>query len=189
MHPWPCRASRSMLYEATNLYSEEAPTIVRPKIKHLAFVSRYPDKLAKFYEDVFGTDGYPNLAIMPCTLQGESAPGLQHFGFQIDDMETTAQTLMDHRAEDPKKRPPNSPMPNTGAPIRKATCLICLCTVTRKWKPGQSGILGSGKKKTPDLVTLLRPGCPLRHGYLLLSSARILGFCACAVRPWCPGRR
>ena len=45
-----------MLYEATNLYSEEAPTIARPKIKHLAFVSRYPDKLAKFYEDVFGMD-------------------------------------------------------------------------------------------------------------------------------------
>ncbi len=97
----------------------------RPKIKHLAIMSRNPDKLAKFYEGVFEmevlnsseglhgvpaiymTDGYLNLAILPCTLQGESTPGINHFGFQIDDLETTRQTLMDHQAEDPKKRPSN----------------------------------------------------------------------------------
>ena len=30
--------------------------MTRPKIKHLAIISRYPDKLAKFYEDVFEMD-------------------------------------------------------------------------------------------------------------------------------------
>lgn len=97
----------------------------RPKIKHLAIMSRNPDKLAKFYEDVFEmeelnrseglhgkpaiymTDGYLNLAILPCTLQGESTPGINHFGFQIDDLKTTAQTLVDHQAENPRKRPSN----------------------------------------------------------------------------------
>ena len=99
----------------------------RPKIKHLAIMSRNPDKLAKFYQDVFEmevlnrsdglhglpaiflADGYLNRAILPCTLQGEATPGINHFGFQIDDLEGTAQSLMDHRAEDPKKRPSNRP--------------------------------------------------------------------------------
>ncbi len=97
----------------------------RPKIKHLAIMSRNPDKLAKFYEGVFEmevlnsseglhgvpaiymTDGYLNLAILTRTLQGESTPGINHFGFQIDDLETTRQTLMDHQPDDPKKRPSN----------------------------------------------------------------------------------
>ncbi|NQV56168.1 MAG: VOC family protein [Rhodospirillales bacterium] len=99
----------------------------KPKIRHLAIMSRNPDKLAKFYEEVFEmevvdraegqhgipavfmTDGYLSLAILPCALQGESAAGINHFGFHVDDMDKTAQLMMDQQVEDPKMRPSNRP--------------------------------------------------------------------------------
>ena len=70
-----------------------------PKIRHLAIKTKDPERLAKFYGEVFdmkvihtsktgGTymsDGYLTLAILP--NRGDAAPsGINHFGFQVDDL-------------------------------------------------------------------------------------------------------
>lgn len=83
----------------------------KPKIKHLAIITLDPERLAKFYEDVFGmtrlqrpadrpkkskavfmTDGYLTLALLENKAEGK-APGLNHFGFQIPDQEETSEKL------------------------------------------------------------------------------------------------
>ncbi len=70
-----------------------------PKIRHLAIKTKDPERLAKFYEEVFGmkcihaeksgarymSDGYLTLAIL--RNRGEATPsGINHFGFQVDDL-------------------------------------------------------------------------------------------------------
>ena len=97
--------------------------MAKPKIRHIAIMSRDPEELATFYADVFDmeilnrskgrngipaiymTDGYLNLALLPCSLQGESAAGLNHFGFQVDDVEEMSAKLVAAGVEDPKARP------------------------------------------------------------------------------------
>jgi len=76
------------------------------KIRHLAIKTKNPARLAKFYEEVFGmkcihseaggarymSDGYLTLAILK--NRGEATPsGINHFGFQVDDLEDTEQKL------------------------------------------------------------------------------------------------
>lgn len=76
------------------------------KIRHLAIKTKDPARLAKFYEEVFDlkvvhteqsgtlymTDGYFSLAII--RNRGQAAPcGINHFGFQIDDLDETRQRL------------------------------------------------------------------------------------------------
>jgi len=71
-----------------------------PKIRHLAIKTKNPERLAKFYEEVFGmkcipseksgarymSDGYLTLAIL--LNRGEATPsGINHFGFQVDDLD------------------------------------------------------------------------------------------------------
>jgi catechol 2,3-dioxygenase-like lactoylglutathione lyase family enzyme len=71
-----------------------------PKIRHLAIKTKNPERLAKFYEEVFGmkcihaeksgahymSDGYLTLAIL--RNRGEATPsGINHFGFQVDDLD------------------------------------------------------------------------------------------------------
>jgi catechol 2,3-dioxygenase-like lactoylglutathione lyase family enzyme len=95
----------------------------RPKIRHLAVMSRDPDELAKFYIENFDmeelnrsegrngipaiylTDGYINLALLPCSLQGESTPGLNHFGFQVESIEDASNKMVAAGVESPKARP------------------------------------------------------------------------------------
>ena len=97
--------------------------MAKPKIRHIAIMSRDPDSLAKFYIETFEmeelnrspgrnglpaiylTDGYINLALLPCTLQGESTAGLNHFGFQVDDVEDMSARLVAAGVEEPKERP------------------------------------------------------------------------------------
>jgi len=77
-----------------------------PKIRHLAIKTKDPARLAKFYEEVFGmkvihreasggtymSDGYLTLALL--RNRGEAAPsGINHFGFQVDDMDEIEQKL------------------------------------------------------------------------------------------------
>jgi len=74
-----------------------------PKIRHLAVICMNPEKLAKFYSEVFDmkvvghsgpenrrnvflTDGYMNLALLSQKAEGKP-PGLNHFGFHIEDAE------------------------------------------------------------------------------------------------------
>ena len=73
------------------------------RIQHLAIYTRDPERLAAFYEQVFGmvevsreadgkvpdavriclSDGYVNFAIVPSV----SAEGLDHLGFTVDDVD------------------------------------------------------------------------------------------------------
>ena len=93
-----------------------------PKIRHLAMFARNPAKLAKFYEDVFQmkrvhsrenayflTDGYLNVAILPATTKGAVLPGLNHFGFKVDDREDTLDRIETHGGDAPTKRPSDRP--------------------------------------------------------------------------------
>ena len=76
------------------------------KIRHLAFKTKNPARLAKFYEEVFDmkvinteksgaiymSDGYITVALL--NNRGEAAPsGFNHFGFQVDDVEDLEQRL------------------------------------------------------------------------------------------------
>ena len=100
----------------------------RPMIRHLAMFVRDPDKVAKFYCDVFKmdvayktdptktegkawflTDGYISLAILPQRLEGEAACGLNHFGFKVDDVADISEQLVAAGTEEPKKRPSTRP--------------------------------------------------------------------------------
>ncbi|MPZ39701.1 MAG: hypothetical protein GEU95_16905 [Rhizobiales bacterium] len=92
-----------------------------PKIRHLAIKTKDPERLAKFYGEVFdmkvihtsktgGTymsDGYLTLAILP--NRGDAAPsGINHFGFQvddIDDVEAKLATWNEPMTERPSTRP------------------------------------------------------------------------------------
>jgi predicted enzyme related to lactoylglutathione lyase len=75
-------------------------------IRHLAIKTKSPERLATFYEEVFGlkrirgekggaiymSDGYLTLALL--RNRGEATPsGINHFGFQVDDIKDTEQRL------------------------------------------------------------------------------------------------
>lgn len=96
----------------------------KPKLRHLALFARDPEKLAKFYVDVFDmeivpdsegttaryvTDGYFTLAILPHRLQGSAARGLNHFGFSVDDIAAVSDRIAKHDVEAPKERPADRP--------------------------------------------------------------------------------
>ena len=102
-----------------------------PKIRHLAIISLDPERLAKYYEKVFGmtrltrpaerpkpnskavfmTDGYLTLALLENKAEGK-APGLNHFGFQIDSQEDIAARLAEFSLA-PTKRPDDRPYAET----------------------------------------------------------------------------
>jgi len=91
------------------------------RIKHLAIKTVDPERLAKFYVDVFEleivkrsdtgavylTDGYLNLALL--RARGDVPPGLNHFGFAVDDMAAISERLEAAGMEGPKVRPNNPP--------------------------------------------------------------------------------
>ena len=93
-----------------------------PKIRHLALFARDPEKLAKFYEDAFQmkrvhdknnafflSDGYLTVAILPATANGSTLPGLNHFGFKVEDRDETMQQVVAAGAQEPSKRPADRP--------------------------------------------------------------------------------
>ena len=87
------------------------------KIRHIAISTQDPEATAKFYVDVFGlkqvgrvdsmaasgyylTDGDINVAILKFkndqaagAERGKGWSGLHHFGFQVDDLDATAERL------------------------------------------------------------------------------------------------
>jgi catechol 2,3-dioxygenase-like lactoylglutathione lyase family enzyme len=91
------------------------------KIRHLAIKTKSPERLAAFYEEVFGmkrihsekggaiymSDGYLTLALL--RNRGEATPsGINHFGFQVDNIEDIEQKLKTF--EEPlTQRPSNRP--------------------------------------------------------------------------------
>ncbi len=96
------------------------------KIKHIAIVTLDPERLAKFYEQVFGmkilhrtktggvyvTDGYMNVALLPNKAEGKSS-GLNHFGFEIEDQEEIARRMEKFGVATPRQRPADRPYAET----------------------------------------------------------------------------
>ena len=91
------------------------------KIRHLAIKTKSPERLATFYEDVFGmtrirsekggaiymSDGYLTLALL--RNRGEATPsGINHFGFHVDDINETEDKLKKYD-EPLEMRPANRP--------------------------------------------------------------------------------
>ena len=96
--------------------------MAKPKIRHLALFARDPKKLADFYTSVFDmevaatngkayflTDGYLMLAVLPHRLDGEAAVGLNHFGFNVENVDEIMQKLEARGLETPKQRPGDRP--------------------------------------------------------------------------------
>jgi predicted enzyme related to lactoylglutathione lyase len=92
----------------------------KPRIRHLAFIARDPEKLAKFYQDVFDmelifsrgpgrsqflSDGYLTIAILKHNLAGTARLGLDHFGFDVDDPQEYIDRIVAGGLEEPKSRP------------------------------------------------------------------------------------
>jgi lactoylglutathione lyase len=75
------------------------------RIKHVAIRTADPEKTARFYEETFGlkraglgrngiylTDGHINLAI----LKGGEKLGIEHLGFQVDDVDAALASVAAH---------------------------------------------------------------------------------------------
>ena len=104
----------------------------RPKIRHLAVITLDPERLAKFYEEVFQmtrltgkagvpgskavymTDGYITLALLENKAEGKPN-GMNHFGFHVDDQDEIARRLAKAGAKTPAKRPADRPYAETRA--------------------------------------------------------------------------
>ena len=81
------------------------------KLRHIAILTHQPEKLADFYKRVFEmkeicrakngsvhlSDGEVNLAILNANNPREPGhpPGLYHFGFQVDDLETVSKRIQE----------------------------------------------------------------------------------------------
>ncbi len=98
------------------------------RIKHMAIFTLDPEKTANFYVDVFGleragpagrggfylSDGEINLAILKARDVNADNPagfqtpaGIDHFGFQVGDLEATQARLAEYGAEElPSHAPP-----------------------------------------------------------------------------------
>ncbi len=91
------------------------------KIRHLAIKAQDPERLVRFYENTFDmevilrretgaiymTDGYMNVAILPLK-EGDRA-GIDHFGFQVDDLEGIFGKLKQEGIEPPTPGAHNPP--------------------------------------------------------------------------------
>jgi catechol 2,3-dioxygenase-like lactoylglutathione lyase family enzyme len=98
--------------------------MAKPKIRHLAILARNPKKMAEFYTQVFdmklihqnpaGTafflsDGYITMAVLPHKLETDGQVGINHFGFQVDDIDAISEKIVGFDIEEPKKRPADRP--------------------------------------------------------------------------------
>jgi predicted enzyme related to lactoylglutathione lyase len=104
----------------------------RPKIRHFAIITLDPERLAKFYEDVFQmtrltgkagvpgskavymTDGYITLALLENKAEGKPS-GMNHFGFHVDNQDEIAHRLTKAGVKAPAKRPADRPYAETRA--------------------------------------------------------------------------
>jgi len=88
------------------------------RIKHIAFITLDPERMAKFYTEVMGleilhrgdngsvflTDGYLNIALLPNKAEGKPN-GLNHFGFEVENVEQVAKQFERAGMAAPRKRP------------------------------------------------------------------------------------
>ncbi|MDH3242033.1 MAG: VOC family protein [Alphaproteobacteria bacterium] len=96
------------------------------KLRHLGIITVDPEKLARFYSDVFEmeiihrspagavymSDGVINLALLPNTAEGKPS-GLNHFGFHVEDAEEIGARLAAWNVAEPRARPSNRPYAET----------------------------------------------------------------------------
>lgn len=101
------------------------PTNRKAKVRHIAIKTPNPQRLADYYTKVFGldvvlrretgsvylSDGDLCLALLP--TRGEVAPGIEHFGFHIQDPEEIAEALEGVGMDRPKVRPNDPPFAET----------------------------------------------------------------------------
>jgi catechol 2,3-dioxygenase-like lactoylglutathione lyase family enzyme len=92
------------------------------RIRHLAIKSTDPDRLGEFYKTAFGmtqihrspnggvymTDGYLTLALLK-QRPNDTAPGLNHFGFEVDDADETSHVITQAGGAPPTRRPSTTP--------------------------------------------------------------------------------
>lgn len=92
------------------------------RIRHLAIKSVNPERLGEFYEKAFGmeiihrspnggvymTDGYLTLALLK-SRPGDMPPGINHFGFQVDDARALSEKLVELDVPAPTQRPATTP--------------------------------------------------------------------------------
>ena len=97
-----------------------------PKLRHIGIITLDPERLAKFYAEVFDmeilhkskggaifmTDGTMNVAILENKAEGKPS-GINHFGFHIEDAEETTRRLADWNIGEPAERPKNRPYAET----------------------------------------------------------------------------
>ena len=105
--------------------------MAKPQIRHLAIMTLDPEKLAKFYEQVFEmeriprpgaggskaiymTDGYITLAILENKAEGKPN-GMNHFGFHVDSQDEITHRLTKAGVKAPAKRPADRPYAETRA--------------------------------------------------------------------------
>ena len=92
------------------------------RIRHIAIKSTDPDRLGKFYETAFGmkqihrspnggvymTDGYLTLALLK-QRPNDTAPGINHFGFEVEDSAEVSRRIADMGGARPTERPSTTP--------------------------------------------------------------------------------
>jgi len=97
----------------------------KAKVRHIAIKTPDPQRLADYYTTVYGldvvlkrpsgsvylSDGDLCLALLP--TRGEVAPGIEHFGFHVQDVEEIAEALEGMGMDRPKVRPNDPPFAET----------------------------------------------------------------------------
>lgn len=92
------------------------------RIRHLAIKTADPERLAAFYAEAFGmeilhhapnggvflTDGYLTMALLR-SRPGDIPPGINHFGFQVEDAEAVMDTIESLKLPRPTARPSTRP--------------------------------------------------------------------------------
>ena len=91
------------------------------KIRHLAFKSANPERLAKFYKDVLGlsiihqqgtgyyvSDGYLTIALLQARPE-EAPPGFNHFGVTVEDADELGEHIVAYGRPKPTQRPAKTP--------------------------------------------------------------------------------
>ena len=91
------------------------------KIRHLAFKSHNPARLAKFYSETLGlkilhqqgtgyyvTDGYLTIALLQSRPE-EAPPGFNHFGVTVEDADALCDKIVESGQPKPTQRPSKTP--------------------------------------------------------------------------------
>ena len=81
--------------------------MTRPKVRHVAVMTKNRDKIVEFYQKIFGlepkrgsggaiymSDGDVNIALIEVKREDQKE-GINHFGFEVDDLDEIRRRLKD----------------------------------------------------------------------------------------------